>query len=329
MKLKNSSRGFNLFTPLVGTALVMTAIVIASGMVQNDIRISKTISASYEVSSQGMIAKLIRASAEMQIIESTERIVYEEAAKPYDCDQLHMCDFAIGSRFLMKDKTAVPSVYADLLGYGGLFNDVINSVNMVLETTGRQYELDGDYSELHTDFADLLSRIDPFVLGYLDDGRYYVKIDDTNINPSDFIIKFKDRGGGRMAVSIAPYAFNFTSPEPLYNMTNATKNVFLDIAGGYKDDDNSVISMMQAKLTSQINESSGLALMFKKAWLKTYKGGFLHPYEGYRLRIEFEKGTGGGESLNMTFQTPSFPDTDDESFGCDYAGSDAFVCSKV
>jgi len=329
MTLKNSSRGFNLFTPLVGTALVITAIVIASGMVQNDIRISKTISASYEVSSQGMIAKLIRASAEMQIIQSTERIAYEEASKPYTCEALYICNSAIYHRLLGKDQTVVPSVYADLLGYDGLFADVINSVNMVLETTGRQYELDGDYTSLHTDFADLLSRIDPFVLGYLDDGRYYVRIDDTNINPSDFIIKFKDRGGGRMAVSIAPYAFNFTTPELLSNLTQATKNVFLDMAGGYKDDDDSVISMMQAKLANQVNESNGLALTFKKAWLKTYKGGFLHSYDGYRLRIEFEKSTGVGDSLNITFQTPSFPDTVDESFSCDYAGSDAFVCSTA
>src|SRR3989344_1762426 len=65
-----NSRGFSLFTPLIGTSMVIMAILISAALVQNDSRLSRGLSASYEVTSQGTIAKLIQATASAQMVEN-------------------------------------------------------------------------------------------------------------------------------------------------------------------------------------------------------------------------------------------------------------------
>jgi hypothetical protein len=63
-------RGFSLFTPLVGTALVITAIMISTVMMQNDVRTARGLSSSYELMAQSLSARMIRASAEVQIVNN-------------------------------------------------------------------------------------------------------------------------------------------------------------------------------------------------------------------------------------------------------------------
>jgi len=60
--LKNGSKkGFSLFTPLVGTAIVVITIMIVSTMIQNDVRFSRSITSSYVVSSQTTVSRAISA----------------------------------------------------------------------------------------------------------------------------------------------------------------------------------------------------------------------------------------------------------------------------
>src|SRR3989344_8426580 len=70
-----NSRGFSLFTPLIGTSMVIMAILISAALVQNDSRLSRGLSASYEVTSQGTIAKLIQATASAQMVENMQKLV--------------------------------------------------------------------------------------------------------------------------------------------------------------------------------------------------------------------------------------------------------------
>ena len=80
---KNKSKGFSLFTPLVGTAVVVMTVLIASSIVQNDVRISRSITTSYMTSSQGVAAKLIKASAELHILEQMRKGTETFLTSPY------------------------------------------------------------------------------------------------------------------------------------------------------------------------------------------------------------------------------------------------------
>ncbi|MFH0986543.1 MAG: hypothetical protein V1911_00675 [Candidatus Micrarchaeota archaeon] len=73
-KKENKKKGFSLFTPLVGTSLVMIGLIVSAVMIENDVRISKSLTASYETSSQVTAARMMSASAIISIIENSEKI---------------------------------------------------------------------------------------------------------------------------------------------------------------------------------------------------------------------------------------------------------------
>src|SRR3989344_1793240 len=77
-----NSRGFSLFTPLIGTSMVIMAILISAALVQNDSRLSRGLSASYEVTSQGTVAKLIQAAASVQMVENMQKLVDTRVNQP-------------------------------------------------------------------------------------------------------------------------------------------------------------------------------------------------------------------------------------------------------
>lgn len=57
-----NEKGFTLFTPLVGTAVMIMSVLIVVSMLQNDIRFSHTLSNSYAAQSHLVSAKIIRAN---------------------------------------------------------------------------------------------------------------------------------------------------------------------------------------------------------------------------------------------------------------------------
>jgi len=72
-KTKMNEKGFNLFTPLVGTAVIIISILISITMIQNSINISEGVSKSYTVSQQAVQSQIIETSASVKMIESAEK----------------------------------------------------------------------------------------------------------------------------------------------------------------------------------------------------------------------------------------------------------------
>lgn len=312
MKSGSSSKGFSLFTPLVGTSIVIMALIIATGMLQNDIRLSRSLSSSYEVSAQSLLAKLIKAGAEVQILSNMEEITYRQVGIRFECDSKASCDSEVSNRLMKTDLTYIDSVYSSLMNFNGIFLYITESVDNVLSGSGTGYVRE-DSSAIETRFSTALGALDdpnnlkePILFGYTSDGRYYVKIVESKFDQSVFAISFEDRRTqDSMKVSIAPYGFNFTTDEPLGLLIGNATELFVD------SDSNNLETNLQNKL-NPTPSSTEFSTAYSKAWFKEDHG-------IKRLIIEFYKGYGGTDyPYNITFQEPGFSAApDDNDLECD------------
>jgi hypothetical protein len=312
-----SSRGFSLFTPLVGTSLVIMAIIIAAGMVQNDVRISRTLTSSYEVSSQSMVAKLIKASAEVQMISNMENITYEMLSIPFECTTASSvftdegCDNKIEERLVETDKRIIPSVYDSLISYGGIFENIVESIDTILSGSGTNYMSLEDASDVQNRFSDLITELDePFTIGYINEGRYYIRINSERFNENDFIVEFYDRyTRDSLKITIAPHDFAFITENPLQKLITAEKEIFLK--GDYGDTDDIVERLGE--------ELEDVEKYFVGAWLA-------EDGSNKRIKMEFYKGS-GEDTFEIIFQTSDF-DLEYE-IECSYSPSGGFNCYSL
>ena len=286
----NSSRGFSLFTPLVGTSIVIMAILISAGMIQNDIRISRTISSSYEVSSQGTVAKLIRASADMYILSKMEEMTYSALSVPFEC--VPDCATEIDNRLT---GTGTPSAYSELVSTTGIFNGMVSSIENVLSGRGENYQSVRTPTFVQDSLHNSLKSINgPFDFGRTGSDQYYVSINSAKFNPSEFYLEFENPATHSVInVSIAPYGFNYTTPEPLYSLLDKTQLAFTYFEGF------SLISPPSAgdlEANLENNFAAGERDYLKQARFRANLG--------KRLTIELCKGPcgGGTPSFNVTFQ---------------------------
>jgi len=72
MLVKNK-KGFSLFTPLIGTTIIVIAAILSAMMLQNDVRISRTLSESFEQTNQGNAAKLIKATSSIKLFNEIKK----------------------------------------------------------------------------------------------------------------------------------------------------------------------------------------------------------------------------------------------------------------
>jgi len=289
-KSENSSRGFSLFTPLVGTSIVIMAILISAGMIQNDIRISRTISSSYEVSSQGNVAKLIRASADMYILSKMEETTYSALSIPFEC--VPDCATEIDNRLT---GIGTPSVYSELVSTTGIFNGMVSSIENILSGRGENYQSVKTPTFVQDSLHNSLKSINgPFNFGRTGSDQYYVSINSAKFNPSEFYLEFENPATHSVInVSIAPYGFNYTTPEPLYSLLDKTQRTFTYFDGF------SLISLPSAG-----DLENELETEFTGAYRDNLKQARFRANLGKRLTIELCKGPCGGgvPSFNVTFQ---------------------------
>jgi len=220
-----SSKGFSLFTPLVGTAIVIIAILIANGMIQNDARISKSLVASYEISSQSTVAKLIKATAEVQILSNIDKAIYDILSN--DAEFIVSCDSELTCISEMTD-VFTKSNHAFMIrmttGSHGLYGGVIGSVNMV--TAYSTSISDQDLSDCLKEIADAGESA---VIVTFDSGRLNVTINSAELKstcPEVLIIPFEDDKGNKMAVSIIPDEFSYVTKEPIKEWIDESASAF-------------------------------------------------------------------------------------------------------
>ncbi len=229
MTLKSSSRGFNLFTPLVGTALVIMAILIATGMVQNDVRISRTITSSYEISSQSIAAKSIRAAAEVRIISNVENALNKLLAGDYGSEFEITC--STESNCIDGAKAVFTNPHGTFMtvmttGADGMYNGVIDSINTV-----SGYTTSATDSDLSAALATVSNAGKSVVSVDFPDDFVEVTINEMNIQTyaGDALkISFQDAQQNKMVVSIVPQSFSYRTTEPILKMIKATAEAFKD-----------------------------------------------------------------------------------------------------
>jgi hypothetical protein len=76
MTLKNGSKkGFSLFTPLVGTAIVVITIMISSTIIQNDVRFSRAITSAYVISSQTTVGRAVSSDISSLLSNNLDKLL--------------------------------------------------------------------------------------------------------------------------------------------------------------------------------------------------------------------------------------------------------------
>ena len=228
-ELKSSSKGFNLFTPLVGTALVIMAILIATGMMQNDVRISRTIISSYEISSQSIAAKAIKAATEVRIISNIESALYKLLNGEYGsefeitCSNEAGCISAVESVFTNPHGTFMTVMTT---GADGMYNGVIDSINTV-----SGYITSATDSDLSAALATVSNAGKSVVTVEFPNDFVEAMINEKDIQTyagNALRISFQDAQQNRMVVSIVPQNFTYRTTEPILKMIKATAEAFKD-----------------------------------------------------------------------------------------------------
>jgi len=77
---KGNSKGFNLFTPLVGTSVIIISILISITMIQNSINISQGVSKTHSASRQSIGAQSIETAVAVETLGNLERRTKEVIA---------------------------------------------------------------------------------------------------------------------------------------------------------------------------------------------------------------------------------------------------------
>jgi hypothetical protein len=232
MTKSRGSRGFNLFTPLVGTALVVTAILISTGMIQNDVRMSRTLISSYEISSQSTTAKLIKATVEVKMMENIEDAIYAvlEDGRNFviSCSGEVECRQKVLDVLNNPHNTFMTKMTTEA---GGLYNGVVDSVNIVTE-----YKAGFNEDELSAILEEISNHGSVVLVESTVDGRINVTINSVLIQQygADNLQVPFSHGDNWMNISIVPGEFSYITKEPIYNMIKSSAGEF-DGMGGLLD----------------------------------------------------------------------------------------------
>ena len=182
---KNKSkggRGFSLFTPLVGTAVVIIAILISITMIQNNLRISEGISDSYVSAEQSIGSQTIESAATGFIIREIEGETKNQLGRKItitECEDGSECTEKLKDEFDDWDRLKFPLYEGTFLGFIGAIETVTDYDEVVWEEDNCEDACD----QLNVDScperfgacADIIvSSVEPISTRYNDEGRLEV-----------------------------------------------------------------------------------------------------------------------------------------------------------
>lgn len=227
-------KGFSLFTPLVGTAVVMITILISVVMIQNDVRISRGLTASYEVSAQTISSKLIRAAAEVQIVENIGDAIEAVLDSEFiaKCTKKTPCEIEIKNAILSRLASEIT------IGSHGVYFGVVENIEAVTdyEPVNQPCSIDptcNSYSDLSLRFDCCLSQALLQAGSVVDidlSGNLKVTIDNSNMNPDAFSVAFQNKrdSSDRITLSIIPHEFSQETNIPIDDQVEDSAEAFLD-----------------------------------------------------------------------------------------------------
>ncbi len=134
-------KGFSLFTPLVGTAVIILAVMMTSIMVLNDLRMARGLINSYEYSSEANAGALIKAAAQLQILQNIENTLndYFNNTFSFSCPGTAKCEDEVDEWVnpnkdkMMGNKGEIAR--ALFLGTNTIFSGVLGKIETVTDYT--------------------------------------------------------------------------------------------------------------------------------------------------------------------------------------------------
>lgn len=210
-------KGFSLFTPLVGTAIVIMAIVASVTMMQSDARISRGLAKSYEISSQEIVAKLIKATAEMQILTNLKSDTLRDLSTGYTLT----CDFNDADICSSKAENAMLnsllSIKVNLFrGLSEAFENIICIGCSVII----------DESQMSNTIRNLPALVVKFDNGYL---KETIHSDALSYYEDVFSVTFIDVRGNSIQIPIVPHDFSYTTDDEIEDLIQATADSFIEL----------------------------------------------------------------------------------------------------
>ena len=216
MVAESKRKGFSLFTPLIGTTVVVISILVSTMVLQNDIKISRAISFSFQQYDKELDAQLIRASASIHLLNSlrgfeenyTEGKYFSGGTVKIECSNKLSCKNKLEANFKTK---------LEEYGKTSLFSGLLNSIEAI---SGYNYvsvycPIAGSSIDSSNCIADaVISATSLFDVK--EDGDYFlIKFDVKNSNPAtlekirnSFVVNFvKDYE--EIGISVIPYSFNY------------------------------------------------------------------------------------------------------------------------
>ncbi|MBI1973872.1 hypothetical protein HYS54_03580 [Candidatus Micrarchaeota archaeon] len=230
------SGGFSLFTPLVGTALMITAILASVTIVQNDVRLSRSISTGYVTGSQATAAKIILATIEVSTSEELQRtsgdfLLGRDAQRfpsigsyaPYHVITCSGdCFEGVKAHFEGGDLPAT-------LNGKDIYRGIIDSA-----TTSVGYSAAPDYSSLESLLQSATNK--PGRVAFEPDGSLHVYIDTAALQDCcelPLTIEFEDTAShARLKLKVIPKKAEYYSPKGLAQLLARAAGGFGRIANG-------------------------------------------------------------------------------------------------
>lgn len=246
-------KAFSVFTPMIGTAIFMIAVLLSSVMLENDVRLSRGISSSYELSSQSITGKIIKAAASIGLISNLEELMNNELADfSVRCSRKDDCISSAKGQLLneLRKKAVIGSGF-----YSGVTEGIEQSTSADIQFS--RCEFDDECKTTSCCVANALYKIingeitNPVKTEFTDDGKLSIKIDSSVIKDegieSAFEIKLIEKEN-EMVLLLIPEDFTYTSSENILD--------YIKIAAEFKqetDDENDCDSLRQYISTSHRN----------------------------------------------------------------------------
>jgi|GEM_PF-3564469 len=228
MLVKNK-KGFSLFTPLIGTTIIVIAAMLSAMMLQNDVRISRTLSESFEQTNQGNAAKLIKATAEVEVAKTTDEALkdYFSNSLKYTCLSKPECQSIIKSKIKSKIKSDLSS---------SLYSNVFGEIESITDYSPKDRTCPLPNNPSYMPFENCLSEaVDHGLEVDLQSGtgtsagKYLISFDIDSDYENAFGVKFSDSQGQSIVVSIKPSSNQYTSSFKAEEIITKAINVYTQL----------------------------------------------------------------------------------------------------
>ena len=290
------AKGFSLFTPIVGTGVMLVTILIVAVMIQNDVRVSRSIGTGYDIAKNSLDARLIKSNAELKIIQNLDEMIYEHlgAGQPIiaECQEGNQDCINSLEDYLIEPGSNLMTDINTISPYRGVIESIKSS-------TGYQPSLDEcPYAYIAARKADdaclsealdkLLSAGPPYLITLaFDEGseKLIAKLDASVILESPevleiFTLDFENQNSGvSVKLLIVPFSFTMSTSENIKEMITKTAELFEEMRG--KD---------QSGIRAQYASSSALsAILSKPALWHNFSKAEAYSSEGLvKLRTSWE-----------------------------------------